>query len=245
MTSEWTSTDVSELQGLLLDSPDLKSFLSRLTKVAAQEMSRRGSVYCSVTVFRERRNATVAFSEDLAERLDELQYASGDGPCVTALRIGRVVEMQDLLHEDRWPTYRRGALDAGIRSVLAVPIALAPGAQAALNCYAGEAGAFSDEVRASAEEFADLAASSLQLAVRIETETNRSSDLAAALESRTAINLAAGVIMAQSGCSQQEAVDILRRTAISRNIKLREVASQILARFGEADPATHFDEGER
>lgn len=245
MCSEWTGTDVAELQGLLLESPDLKCFLSRLTKVAAQEMARRGSVYCSVTLFRERRSATVAFSEDFAESLDELQYASGDGPCVTALRIGRVIEVQDLLHEERWPSYRRGAVEAGIRSVLAVPIVLGPGAQAALNCYAGEAGVFGDEVRASAEAFADLASSSLQLAVRIETETNRSSDLAAALESRTAINLAAGVIMAQSGCSQQEAVDILRRASVSRNVKLREVASQILARFGETDPATHFDEGER
>jgi GAF domain-containing protein len=241
MPSEWTSIEVAELQGLLLESPDLKSFLTRLTKAAAQELSHRGTVYCSVTVTRERRSATVAFSDDSALGLDELQYASGEGPCVTALRMGRTVQVQDLLHEVRWPMYRRAAMDAGIRAVLAVPIGLETGAQAALNCYAEEVGAFGEEARASAEAFGDVASSTLRLAVKIETESERSADLAAALESRTAINLATGVIMAQSGCNQEQAVDILRRASVSRNVKLRDVASQILARFGESAPLTHFD----
>ncbi|MCH6472339.1 ANTAR domain-containing protein [Sinomonas sp. 5-5] len=137
--------------------------------------------------------------------------------------------------------YRGPALESGIRSILAVPIVLDLGAQAALNCYADEPGAFDNEAKASVEAFADLAASSVRLAVRLENELERSSDLKAALESRTAINLASGVIMAQSGCTQEQAVEILRRAAIGRNVKLRDVASQILARFGEVDPATHFD----
>ncbi|HKU12555.1 MAG TPA: GAF and ANTAR domain-containing protein [Sinomonas sp.] len=241
MRSEWTRFDVAELQGILLESPDLKSFLFRLTQVAAQELSRRGTAYCSVTVLRERRWATVGFSEEFAVGLDDLQYSTGEGPCMTALKTGRVVHVADLVHEQRWPAYRPPALESGIRSILAVPIVLDLGAQAALNCYTEEAGAFDVEAKASVEAFADLAASSVRLAVRLETEMERSSDLKAALESRTAINLASGVIMAQSGCTQEQAVEILRRAAISRNVKLRDVASQILARFGEVDPATHFD----
>ncbi|KHL04335.1 GAF and ANTAR domain-containing protein [Sinomonas humi] len=241
MRSEWTKFDVAELQGLLLESSDLKSFLFRLTQVAAQELARNGTAYCSVTVLRERRWATVGFSEEVAASLDDLQYSTGEGPCMTALKTGRVVDVPDLVHDDRWPAYRRPALEAGIRAVLAVPIVLELGAQAALNCYAEEAGAFDNEDKASVEAFADLTASSVRLAVRLETEMERSSDLKAALESRTAINLASGVIMAQSGCTQEQAVEILRRASSSRNVKLRDVASQILARFNEIDPATHFD----
>lgn len=77
MRSEWTRIDVAELQDLPLESPDLKSFLFRLTTVAAQEMSHRSTAYCSVTVLRERRCATVGFSDDFAVRLDELQHATG------------------------------------------------------------------------------------------------------------------------------------------------------------------------
>lgn len=241
MRSQWTSIEVAELQGLLLESWDLKSFLSRLMEAAAGETGRHGTAHCSVTVARDGRSATVASSGGFPLGLDELQYASGQGPCVTALRINRAVQAQDLAHEDRWPAYTKAALDMGIRSALAVPIALEPGARGALNCYAEQAGALGEEARASAEAFADLASSSIRLAVRLETERDRSSDLAAALESRTAINLAAGVIMAQSGCGQEQAVEILRRAAASRSVKLRDVASQILARFGEADPLTHFD----
>jgi GAF domain-containing protein len=243
MRSEWTSAAVAELQGILLDSPDLKSFLARLTEVAATEMSDGRAVCCSITLVRQGRGTTVASSDDVALGLDEVQYAGREGPCVTALRTDRAVEVHDLVHEDRWPAYRRAARESGIRSVLAVPIALGPGAQAALNCYAVDAGAFGDQARASAQSFAHLVSSSVRLAVRIEVETDRSADLMAALESRTAINLATGVIMAESGCTQEHAVDILRRASIARNVKLHDVASQILARFGEADPITHFDGG--
>ncbi|MDQ0769321.1 AmiR/NasT family two-component response regulator [Pseudarthrobacter defluvii] len=66
-------------------------------------------------------------------------------------------------------------------------------------------------------------------------------DLAAALESRTAIDLAAGIIMAQTGCSQKEAINILMKASSNRNEKLRDVALSVLARFNGAVPTTHFD----
>jgi AmiR/NasT family two-component response regulator len=78
------------------------------------------------------------------------------------------------------------------------------------------------------------------LAVRFENESDKSSDLAAALESRTAIDLAAGVIMAQSGCSQEKAIDVLKTASMNRNVKLRDIATSILARFDDADPKTYF-----
>jgi hypothetical protein len=63
----------------------------------------------------------------------------------------------------------------------------------------------------------------------------------AALASRTATDLAQGVITAQSGCGQEQAVEILRRASINRNTTMRDIASQILARFGDAEPTTQFN----
>jgi AmiR/NasT family two-component response regulator len=47
--------------------------------------------------------------------------------------------------------------------------------------------------------------------------------------------------MAQTGCSQKEAVNILMKASSNRNEKLRDVALSVLARFNGATPTTHFD----
>jgi AmiR/NasT family two-component response regulator len=68
------------------------------------------------------------------------------------------------------------------------------------------------------------------------------SNLAAALESRTTIDLATGAIMAQNRCSQETAVRILKIASSTRNAKLRDVAASVIASVAD-DPQvrTHFE----
>jgi hypothetical protein len=47
--------------------------------------------------------------------------------------------------------------------------------------------------------------------------------------------------MAQTGCNQKQAVEILMKTSSNRNVKLRDVALSVLARFNGTTPTTHFD----
>jgi hypothetical protein len=56
-------------------------------------------------------------------------------------------------------------------------------------------------------------------------------DLQAAMEKRSAIDSACGVLMAQNQCSHDEAFDLLRRPSNTRNQKLNEVALGILDGF--------------
>ncbi|WP_138445198.1 GAF and ANTAR domain-containing protein [Sinomonas susongensis] len=240
MVENQEQTSVAELQNLLLDSADIRTFLDGLSSAAARSISGETPVQCSVTVSRERRPATMGVSAELAGELDQIQYAALEGPCIDALRTGHVVDVRDVGQEERWPRYTAGLRPTGIRSVLAVPIPLAGGASAALNCYSETPGAFGGEARQEVLEFAQLASTSVALAVRLTSESDRAADLATALESRTSINLAAGIIMAQSRCTSDEAIEILKRASNQRNVKLRDVASSILARFDDADPNTHF-----
>jgi len=60
-------------------------------------------------------------------------------------------------------------------------------------------------------------------------------------ESRTAINLACGVIMAQNRCSQAEAMDILTKVSSNRNQKLRDVAAELIEQLTGDRVKTHFD----
>jgi len=63
-----------------------------------------------------------------------------------------------------------------------------------------------------------------------------------ALESRTVIDLATGIIMAQNQCNQDTAIKVLRSASNTRNRKLRDVAALLVASVGrDPDVITHFD----
>jgi hypothetical protein len=141
----------------------------------------------------------------------------------------------------RWPEYQRQLAAHGCRSTLGVPLEIGEDAAAALNFFAAGSGLFTAETVAEAAGFADLAGRALRLAVRIGTVQARASDLQAAMEHRTAINLACGVIMAQNRCSQDEAMAILTRVSSNRNQKLRDVAAEILRNLQDQDIRTHFE----
>lgn len=64
-----------------------------------------------------------------------------------------------------------------------------------------------------------------------------------AMDSRTAIDLAVGANMGQNRCSQDEAIAILRAASQGRNMKLRDLAVNLLASLGQTGPVrTHFDD---
>jgi hypothetical protein len=114
-------------------------------------------------------------------------------------------------------------------------------ARAALNFFATRPGAFTPDVYEKAVGFAAAAHNTLHLSVRINAAQHRAEDLEAALESRTAINLACGVIMAQNRCTQAEAMDILTKVSSNRNRKLRDVASELIEQLNGDRIKTHFD----
>jgi len=124
---------------------------------------------------------------------------------------------------------------------LGVPLALDENQAAALNFFASEPGVFTDKVVRTAEGFAELAGRALRLALRIADAQNLAEDLSAALEHRTVINLACGVVMAQNRCTQEEAMAVLTQASSHRNQKLRDLAADILHRVGSGAVSTHFE----
>lgn len=107
--------------------------------------------------------------------------------------------------------------------------------------FASRPGAFTPKVYEKAVGFAAAAHNALHLSVRIITAVNRAEDLEAAMHSRTAIDLACGVIMAQNRCSQAEAMKILSKVSSNRNRKLRDVAAELVERLSGHSIQTHFD----
>ncbi|MFJ6003451.1 ANTAR domain-containing protein [Arthrobacter sp. NPDC092385] len=230
------------LQDLVLESMDVEHFLTNLARVAAEYLSEPGhEVFCGVTLLRPRHAETLASSSLTALKLDEIQYAFGDGPCLRAARTEELVQVRDTRADGRWPEYFAAVAEHGMLSILGVPIPLEGEADCGLNLYSGTVDGFTPEAIRAAEVFAREASRSLRLAVRMATLSDRQAHLSAALESRTIIDLAAGIVMGQNKCSQSAAITILKAAASHRNMKLRELSAHMVSLVSDEDPATHFD----
>jgi GAF domain-containing protein len=173
--------------------------------------------------------------------LDRIEQSLGEGPCIEALRTKTVVLLADVDTDPRWPEYQAQLAAHGCRSTLGVPLEIGDDSTAALNFFAPATGVFTAEVVSEAAGLADIAGRALRLAVRIGSAQTRAEDLQAAMEHRTSIDLACGVVMAQNRCSQEEAMAILTRVSSNRNQKLRDVAAEVLGNVTGEEIHTHFD----
>ncbi|WP_211879555.1 GAF and ANTAR domain-containing protein [Pseudarthrobacter albicanus] len=232
-----------QLQDLIMGTGNVEDFLDRLAEFSAATLTESVGVKieCGVTLQRRKRTMTVAGSSPRAVVLDRIEQSLGDGPCLEALRIKSVVLLADVDTDRRWPDYQRQLAANGCRSTLGVPLEIGDDAAAVLNFFASGHGVFTEAVVREAVGFADLAGRALRLAVRIGTAQSRAEDLKAAMEHRTSIDLACGVIMGQNRCSQEEAMAILTKVSSNRNQKLRDVAAELLRNLPGGDVRTHFD----
>jgi GAF domain-containing protein len=238
MTHELLSDPDStrELTALLLATDTFETYVQQVVELAAARVQPGSS--CGLTLRRDGRTSTVASSDQLASQVDELQYAAGTGPCLQAMDTQQVVLVTDLGTEDRWGDYRLHAISQGVRSSLSVPIpGTVTGAAGALNLYSRFPGAFTTDHVDRAQRFADHATGALQLATRLAEQTTLNRNLQAAMATRSVIDQAIGVVMAQNRCSADTAFGILRRASQNRNIKLWHVATDIITAVS-GTPAT-------
>ncbi|MCD4853687.1 GAF and ANTAR domain-containing protein [Arthrobacter sp. AK01] len=231
------------LQDLVIDSEDVGGFLGELAVFSAAAVSQAVgmNVHCGITLSRRRRTATVAGSTHEARLIDEVQQAYGDGPCLEAMRSHATVHVPHTSTEERWPEYCTVIAERGHLSALCVPLELDEGATAALNFFAPQIDAFDAATIQNCELYASQAERSLRLAVRIGVKQQHADDLQEAMQSRTVIDLACGIIMGQNRCTQEEAFQILKKASSTRNQKLRVVAESLVKTVAQQAPVAHFE----
>lgn len=226
----------------MLNSTDVEDFLRELARASARSLSEPGDdILCGITLLRERKAATVASSSAAAQAMDEIQYVFGDGPCVTASREQVTMHVEDLDTEERWPQFAAKIREHGMRSILAVPFLLDGETRAAMNLYSHRPHRFDEHARELAATFVNQTSMALRLAVHFAHSSETASNLKAALETRTGIDVAVGIIMAQNRCSQDRAFELLRAASSSRNVKLNVVAAGIVESLGQGPTRTHFE----
>lgn len=221
-----TEAELNQLTQLLLSTDSFESFLNELVCYA----SKHSEHSCSITVRLDKGVPyTVVSTDDLTRRLDERQYSGERGPCLEALDNRIPVFVTDMTSETRWAPYPQLAAELGVRSAMAYPLINADTSIGALNFYAFRELSPDTSLQARAAQLADRAAGALAVSMRMAEQSAEAENLRAALTSRSVIDQAIGILMAQQRCSPEAAFDLLRRASQSRNIKLRDVAAQIVA----------------
>lgn len=221
------------LQSLLLDSPNLAGFLGGVARLAAGVVP---SASCGITARRDGQPLTVASSDERAEQVDEVQYGAREGPCLDSLCTGAVIDVPDLASDGRWDSYRPHALKHGVRSSLSLPLAVGNATVGALNLYGDVPHAFDAAARGHAETFAVQAAAALTLVLSRICQAEDTAHLEQALTSRTVIDQALGILMAQQRCNADRAFALLRAHSQNSNRKLRDVAADLITRVTGEPP---------
>lgn len=182
-----------------------------------------GSQYAGITMAEKTRAVcNVAATHRYPVLLDEIQNRYAEGPCVEAAWRHHVMHVEDLTAEERWPRYRRYALEqTPIRSILSFELFVDRGSMAALNFYADSPHAFSDD----AVELGAVYATHIALAWSM---LRRQDQFRSALASRDMIGQAKGIIMERFNLDAVEAFELLTRLSQQSNTRLIDIAKSLI-----------------
>ncbi len=173
------------------------------------------------------RPETRASTGPLVQLLDDIQYEINEGPCVSALREAVVVTAPDVGHDQRWPRYvRRATSETGLQSQLAVRIFLDGGVLGGLNLYSTSRSDIDPDAETVAVLFAAHAAAMMG-------HVSELANLHKALESRQMIGQAVGILMERYQMNADRAFAFLIRASSHGNVKLRDVAQEIVDQVNE------------
>jgi GAF domain-containing protein len=175
-------------------------------------------------------------SDEAARRWETAQHVVGEGPVLDAVRERAQISTSGLLSDHRWPGLSDHLAGETISSVLATPLLLPGGATASLTLYAAEPGSFGEPERVRARHSAILLAGVLGAMMRYQEATAQIAHLSTALGSRTTIDQALGVLMAQNRCTSEQAFTLLTRASQNRNQKLRDLSIDILTSVSGRPP---------
>jgi GAF domain-containing protein len=160
-------------------------------------------------------------TDQAAEAVTHAQDRAGEGPCLDAHATRALVIAEDLRTETRWPTYVEHARAAGVAAHLAIPLHEEDRTLGVLCLYSVRPGALG----AATVRVARLYAVHAGLALLDAQHRQQMHD---ALDSRKLIGQAIGLVMERYKIDEQRAFEFLVRTSQDTNVKIRDVARQMV-----------------
>lgn len=173
---------------------------------------------------------TLAATDPSLLALDRLQVELAEGPCFEASRSREAVLIDDLARDRRWPRWSDCVVkDASMCSLMSFSLFASGEAAGALILYSRRAGGFDHDDLLEGQVLA--AQASVALATNLKER-----QLHQALETRTVIGQATGILIERFGLSPDQAFSVMRRVSQHHNIKLHVLAENLVQTGVLLDP---------
>ncbi len=213
------------LARLVGDLADADSLTATIEQIVAFAQTTLGAEHAGVTMILPRKAGleTLGQTDQLVWERDTLQHELHEGPCVDTAVEGRALRSGDLGCEERWPRWGPAAAAAGLHSILSIELHARGKRMGALNLYGDHLKQFDEEDAALARMFAFHAGSALAV---IRNEEG----LRQALDTRSEIGQAQGILMERFGIDATQSFNVLRRDSQDSQVKVVDVARALIAR---------------
>jgi transcriptional regulator with GAF, ATPase, and Fis domain len=171
----------------------------------------------------------IACSSEEMRLAEVFELQIEEGPCFDAYSRGTSIRCDSPENAAaRWPRFAPHARERGFASVSAVPMRLRAQIIGALNLFSASTGALGDTDLKLAQALADVATIGILQERTIREGQALASQLQGALESRVVIEQAKGVVAERHDVTVDDAFNLIRRYARSRNLRLSDTARQII-----------------
>lgn len=216
------------LADTLVDDYDIIDLLDRLAAYSVELLAAEAAGIMLSDA--QQRLRVVASTNEQSDWMELLQLQADEGPCVDCYRSGAPVSIADLADAAaRWPRFVAALAERGTYgSVHALPLRLRGEPIGTLNLFHRQAGPLPAADLALGQALADVATIGIlsERAIRRGEVVNE--QLQTAVNSRVIIEQAKGVIAERGRLSMNEAFDRIRRYARNHNLRLAEVAREIV-----------------
>jgi hypothetical protein len=182
-------------------------------------------------------------SDDVAARIDELQFELGEGPQLLAFRSGDSVLIRNVSHSghDEWPVFGAALADLRVRALFSIPMKMGAVTVGVATLYREWPGSLSDDQLISALAIASaIAGAAVQRAILLSNE-NAPPESAAAPALRREVHQATGMILVQLDTTATIAYSRLQAYAFSTGRTVQSIAHDVVTRKLTFDDQTSRD----
>jgi transcriptional regulator with GAF, ATPase, and Fis domain len=216
----------SKMPALLLSNETLDTVMGHVASYAVQ--AAKGWDEASVSLVRDNQVRTFGPTDKVANEVDQAQYATGEGPCLEAIRKGREQYEESMEETELWSNFSPLAAEKGIERMFSVPLTVEGHSIGALNMYSRSSGPLKEDDKKLLHGFAAEASILLANAYAHYSALELAEHLNEGLLTRGEIGKALGILMAEEGVTSEEAFQRLKRVSQNSNLKLREVAQRLV-----------------
>jgi GAF domain-containing protein len=172
-------------------------------------------------------------TDAVGNKIEELQFSLGEGPCVTAFSEARPVLVSDVKADEargQWPAFAEQVVSTGVRSLFAFPLQVGVIGIGVLDCHRAQPGPL-EEVTEALVVATAVTSALLDYEARVLSAAEvRPELIELSWLDHATVHQATGMVSSQLNAPTDTALARLRAYAFREGQPLKEVAGDVVAR---------------